>query len=158
MHRKLLTAVGALLVGFHVWLFAGQAWGGELADVSLLGRWALAGGLVWALARLRRQGDSVLWSRKAVSIWLLAVLLHGPAVVERFSASDLVAAPEVVATVVQIGFGALATSLALLLGALLVRRRPPVSHRWRLASRRLAPCRPASGWFVFAAPRPPPIA
>ena len=72
MFRRTVTALGALLVLFHVGLLAGQAWDGQLADPSVLVRWLLAGGLAWALAGLRRSGIPVFFSRKAVALWLLA--------------------------------------------------------------------------------------
>ena len=36
MVRKVLTAAGALVAGFHVWLFVSQLGDGRLADVSVL--------------------------------------------------------------------------------------------------------------------------
>ena len=49
MVRKVLTAAGTLLAGFHVWLFIGQLGDGRLADAALLARWGVAGGLGVAL-------------------------------------------------------------------------------------------------------------
>ena len=109
IRRALLTA-GALLALFHVWLFAGQAWNGHLADPALLLRWLFAGGLVAALVGLRRQGTSIFRGRKAVAIWVLAALLHGPAVARRIDRLGEPALPEFVVTLTQL---AAASSLVL---------------------------------------------
>lgn len=101
MVRKTLTFTAALLVGFHVWLFARDAWTGDLADLGLLSRWMAAGGLAWGLAALRRQGASLVRSRKAVAIWVLAALLHGPALAGTVEVADLPAAPVVAASLIQ---------------------------------------------------------
>src|SRR5262245_61223070 len=68
MVRKVLTATGALLAGFHVWLFVSQIGDGRLADVSVLARWAVAVFLVAALWYLRRQNVSMFWGRQAVAV------------------------------------------------------------------------------------------
>ena len=104
IRRALLTA-GALLALFHVWLFAGQAWNGHLADPALLLRWLFAGGLVAALVGLRRQGTSIFRGRKAVAIWVLAALLHGPAVARRIDRLGEPALPEFVVTLDAAGRG-----------------------------------------------------
>ena len=102
MLRKIVSGLGALLALFHVWLFAGQIWSGRLADPGLLFRWLLAAGLIAALVSLRRQGAPLLFGRRAISVWLLAALLHGPALAARFDDGFAPMVPEVVATVAQI--------------------------------------------------------
>lgn len=156
MARKTLAAAGILLAAFHAWLFLGQIWTGELTDVSLIARWVLAGGLVWGLHRLRRQGASIVWGRRAVALWLLAVLLHGPAVAERTDMLGAPAVPEVIASVVTTTLAAVGIGLVLLF-AVLNARRPAITRAAatsRRRHRRLPAFAPAS--FLPLAARPPP--
>src|SRR6186713_3609370 len=88
MVRKVLTAAGALVAGFHVWLFVSQLGDGRLADVSVLARWGVAAGLGVALWYLRRQNVPLFWGRKAVAVWLLAASLHAPSLTDRLAAVD----------------------------------------------------------------------
>lgn len=115
-----------MLVAFHGWLFAAQVAAGRLEDPWLIFRWIAAAGLITALAAIRRQGRS-LWSRQGIAVWVLAALLHGPAVATDFSASiDSLALPETVATLVQqqlLSVSALAITLWLLAGLLARRDR-----------------------------------
>lgn len=158
MIRASLALAGAALIGFHGWLFAGQIAAGRFEDPWVVFRWIAAAGLVAALVAVRRDGESIL-GRKSIAIWVLAALLHGPAI-----ASDLqtdfnsFALPETVAaSVLQlVSSTAFAFSLWLLAGLL-------------RASRRAAQIRYATvPVFVTAggrapvllrrfAPRPPPI-
>lgn len=125
MIRASLAVAGAALIGFHGWLFAAQVAAGRLEDPWLVFRWIAAAALIAAFVAVRRGGAST-WSRKNVAIWVLAALLHGPAI-----ASDLqtnfnsFALPETVATSVLqlISSAALGISLWLLAGLLLARRR-----------------------------------
>lgn len=154
MLRRALAASGALLVLFHVWLFAGQAWTGELADAALLGRWAVAGGLALALVWLRRQGLSLVRGRRAVAVWLLAALLHAPAVADRLDTTGP-AVPEAVAVLAAVTVAALGTTLLLLIG-LLRTGRDRRSNGWvASAITPVVRLRPAS--FLVLAPRPPPL-
>ncbi len=96
--RTTVVVAGAMLVAFHGWLFAAQVAEGRLDDPWLVVRWVVAGGLVAALAAIRRGGASV-WSRQGIAVWVLAALLHGPAVATDFSDSiNSLALPETVAT------------------------------------------------------------
>src|SRR5262245_57290727 len=155
MVRKVLTATGALLVGFHVWLFVSQLGDGRLADVSVLARWGAAAGLGLALWYLRRQNVSLIWGRKAVAVWLLAAVLHGPALTDRLAAVDSLASAEVTAILLQVTAGV--TWLTLLaLVAVTVRSRASAAGRWLLVAlpvSRLATIRLRS---TPLAPRPPP--
>jgi hypothetical protein len=155
--RRTLVGTGALLVGFHVWLFAGQVLDGRLADAALVGRWALAGGLLWGFVRLRRRRMSLVHGRQAVALWVLAALLHGPAAAERFGVPGFAATPEIVATVAPIGLAAAVAGLALLFGVAARRRSagtaPARSIRivvrlWRI---------PPDPLRRLRAPRPPPV-
>jgi hypothetical protein len=152
--RRLLTATAVLLALLHAWIFAGQAWSGALvADPALVARWAFAAVLVVALVAMRRRGLSLFRGREATAVWLVALLLHGPAVAGRLDGPIGQALPEVVLTLVT-AVGAVAVA-----GAARGWRRPNVSLR-RLST--TAPvCRIAPdhfhGAFVRFAPRPPPI-
>lgn len=158
MVRKGLTLIGALLVAFHVWLFGSQVWEGQLVDLALAARWILAGGLIVALANLRRRGMSTVWSRPAVAVWLLAALLHGPAIARDLDVTTP-AMPEIVATLSQTVIGLTALTGVLLVGLAGLRRRAAQPLR-RLALVTVPVCLGAlpPGSFLHFAPRPPPLA
>ena len=154
MRRTLSLVVTALAV-FHVWLFAGQLWSGALADPSLIFRWLIAGGLIGGLALLRHQGESLIFGRKAVAIWVLAALLHGPALASRFDAPGNAPVPEVVATLTQVVVGLIGlVGLGLLLAGASI-RRPAFAAHGRPALRVYVPALPVGVGLAFA-PRPPP--
>ncbi len=116
---------GAVLVVFHGWLFASQVVTGALADPWLVVRWMLAAGLVAALVAIRRGGRSV-WSRPGIAVWVLAALLHGPALAADLGAVNPMALPETVATSVLqqlVSVSALAITLWMLAGLLARRDR-----------------------------------
>jgi len=155
MVRKVLTASGALVAGFHVWLFVSQLGDGRLADVSVLARWGVAGLLVAALWYLRSRNLPLFWGRKAVAVWLLAVVLHGPSLTDRLSALDTIAPEEVAAVMLQVSTGAALLTL-LVLAAAALRPRASAGARWlRL---RPLPVRFPVHRLATAplAPRPPP--
>jgi hypothetical protein len=106
MLRKGLTAAGAILVLFHVWLLSGQVWTGALAEPGRILRWLFAFALVAGLVALKRQGGSVWRGRKAVSIWLLAAVLHAPAV----GTAGLPAMPEVSNLLAEIAIASVAAA------------------------------------------------
>ena len=108
MFRRLLAAAGALLALFHVWLFAGQILDGRLDDPALLLRWVAAAGLAGGLLSLRRRGLSLVRGRPAATIWLLAALLHGPALAARVDSGGALGLPEVAATLSQLAVAAVA--------------------------------------------------
>jgi hypothetical protein len=158
MIRRALLAAAALLVLFHAWIFAAQVLNGQLTDASLLFRWLVAGGLVAALVALRRHGISIFRGRRAVAIWVLAALLHGPAAARRLDTVGEPAVPDFVATLTEF---ATAFGLALTLAAALGRFRSP-----RNGVARGIPAIPASPprWkssrfyaFTRFSPRPPPL-
>ena len=156
MVRRVLGTAAALLAAFHLWLFAGQLWSGELGDLALVSRWIIAGGLTAALINLHRRGFSLVRGRHAIAVWLLAALLHGPALARNL---DLVppSMPEVVSTIVQTiaGIGTIGTLLLVLLS---IRRLRSQAPEWAVLS--AFPARPANGGFADSfprfAPRPPP--
>ena len=157
MLRAAVRTAGALLLLFHAWLLARAVWAGDLVEPGVLARWAVAAALLAALIVLRRQRVSLVRGRRAVSIWLLAALLHGPAMATRVELVDGPGLPEIVATLAQVALGP-ATLLALiLLAGRLASSRPtsfvtrPHSHHALLGA--LAP-----GSHLAFAPRPPPLA
>ncbi len=154
MVRKVLTAAGALLAGFHVWLFVSQLGDGRLADVSVLARWAVAAGLGVALWYLRRQNVPLFWGRKAVAVWLLAAVLHGPSLTDRLAAVDTSASADLAAVMLQVSAGA--AWLTLLVIAAVTLRRASLA---RPSLRLVAPQAPLSIHRLcstLVAPRPPP--
>jgi hypothetical protein len=153
--RLLLSGAGAVLALFHAWIFARQVAQGHLADPEIALRWIVAGGLIVALAFLWRRGES-LAGRRAVAVWALAALLHGPAVTGRLGALDRPALPEAIVSALHLTAGLAGLGLALL--AALARRRTPAlafSRVPRAPARRRVSDRPARSSF---APRPPPSA
>ena len=154
MKRSLAAVVGALAI-FHGWIFGTQLWAGQLSEPGLIARWLLAAGLTAGLVALARSGESVIWGRKTVSIWLLAALLHGPAMADgRLSALDQPSLPEVATVMLQV-VAAAALGLGLALAT-----RPSGRFRVDLSSRAFATVRVRSARHArFArrfAPRPPP--
>jgi hypothetical protein len=157
MIRRTTTAAGGLLLLFHGWLLGSQFWGGQLAEPGLVLRWMIAAGLVAALAGLQRRGGSMFWGRQAVAIWLLAALLHGPAMAAENAGVESPALPEAVTAVLQIAAASTIIGLGLVLLAVLgtvlvaeprARLRPavvPVRNRRVLCDR------------LRFAPRPPPL-
>ena len=127
MIRASLAVAGAALVGFHGWLFAAQVAAGRLEDPWLVFRWIAAAVLVAALIAVLRNGAPT-FGRKSVAIWVLAALLHGPAISE-LPAEITFAVPETVATtLVQLLSSAFSAGLWLLAALLFARRRAAASR------------------------------
>lgn len=153
MIRRSLSIAGAALAAFHIWLFAGQLWNGALADPSVIVRWLVAAGLVAGLVALKRQRESLIFGRKAIAIWVLAAVLHGPALAARLDVGSA-PIPDVVVTLTQTAVGLVGLlGLGLFFaGAALVRPAFVAGHRQ--AVRTHANILVASGGLF--APRPPP--
>lgn len=150
-----LTIVAAALAAFHVWIFFDQLWTGAIADPGLVLRWLGAAALVGGLLFLRRQGESLLRSRKAVAIWVLAALLHGPALANRFEAPGAPAIPEVILTLSQTLMVVGLTGVGLLLAAR-SRRRHALVPVAILGDQAILPGYGLDGRLLLA-PRPPPV-
>jgi hypothetical protein len=155
--RASSVAAGAVLVAFHGWLFAGQIADGRLADPWLLFRWIAAAGLIGALAAVRARGGSI-WDRQGIAIWVLAAVLHGPAVVANSRhAFDSLALPETAVTsVLQLVVSASAGLGLWLLAAMFAGRRRQVRHAFDLPLAFAAPGILADGFSPAYASRPPP--
>jgi len=156
--RTTAVVAGAMLVAFHGWLFAAQVAEGRLDDPWLVFRWVVAAGLVAALAAIRRGGASV-WSRQGIAVWVLAALLHGPAVATDFSDSiNSLALPETVATSILqslLPVSVLAITLWMLAGLLARRDRHARLYAGLLAASSLAGIF-GDGFSPQYSSRPPP--
>jgi hypothetical protein len=157
MFRQVTAGAGYILGAFHLWLFARQAWAGELAKPEALVKWLGAALLVAALFALSRQGASLFRGRRAVSIWLLVALLHAPAVGARLEALEIPALPQVTVTLSQLITAALAGGALLLFWLLRARADAALARVTSLVDR---VARPSCTVRVFPpfAPRPPPSA
>lgn len=156
--RTTAVVAGAMLVAFHGWLFAAQVAEGRLDDPWLVVRWVVAAGLVAALAAIRRGGASI-WSRQGIAVWVLAALLHGPAVATDFSDSiNSLALPETVATSILqslLPVSVLAITLWMLAGLLARRDRHARLYAGLLAASSLAGIF-GDGFSPQYSSRPPP--
>lgn len=155
MLRRAAAILGGALVLFHIWLFLDRLWQGQLADAAALLRWAVAGGLTAGLWTLNRRGVSLVRGRKAIAIWVLAALLHAPAVAGEHQADHAPALAEVVTNVAQV-LGAFGVGLGLILLAVALRRRTTPQLAW---ARAVARCRVrpyVAGRSLHCSSRPPP--
>lgn len=155
MLRRGALATAALLAAFHVWLLGNQWWTGQLAQVDVVLRWLAAGGLVAGLALLGRRGVPV-FGRQAVAVWLLAALLHGPALANDLDGFATPALPEAVATIAAIVVGPVLGLALLLLGSLAGSRDVQWTARPVAADLRATGPLARSGAVAFL-PRPPPL-
>ena len=156
MIRLSLAVAGAALVGFHGWLFAAQVAAGRLGDPWLVFRWIASASLLAALAGVRRGGDSI-FGRKSVAIWVLAALLHGPAISDLQPDFNSFALPETVATAVVQLLSAAALASLWLLAALLLARRRTAAVRYATVPRSVRSGGLSPGNSLHFAPRPPPL-
>jgi hypothetical protein len=157
--RAASVTAGALLAAFHGWLFAGQIADGSLADPWLVFRWIAAAGLIAALAARRARGGSV-WDRQGIAIWVLAALLHGPAVAANSpNAFESLALPETTVTSVLQLVASAAAGLGLwLLAAMFAGRRRQITHAFDRPLAFAAPGILADGFSPPYSSRPPPRA
>ena len=155
MFGRSVLVLGALLGGFHLWLLGNQAWSGQLSEPDLILRWAAALALAAGLVTLSRRGESLV-GRRAVVIWLLAALLHGPALGNDLDGFATPSLPEAVATLGQVLASVSVLALTLLAFA---SRRPRPSFSRRIGRAFVTPfgsplLHPGSGLGFL--PRPPP--
>jgi hypothetical protein len=150
--KWLTRGLAAALLASHGWLLAAQWQSGRLADPGVLLRWAAAIIVAAALTWVYRSGATLL-SRKSVVIWLLAALLHAPAVASRIGA-DLTALPEAAA---QTAAAAVAAATVMVFAAAVLQRRPiPAPATWSFVAALGGTALPADGFFVVVSARPPP--
>ncbi|HEX6323107.1 MAG TPA: hypothetical protein VFZ36_05225 [Vicinamibacterales bacterium] len=155
MFRRLLSGAALALGLLHAWIFVRQAAAGSLTPETLL-KWIAAAGLLAALVALRRQGVSLFRGRRAVAVWVLAALLHAPAIGERLTALETPALPEAAIALSQ-ALASAASLAGVLLLLWIARQRPSASSRVRLAARAIVPSAVQAARATFAfAPRPPP--
>ena len=129
MIRQSLAVAGVALIAFHGWLFAAQVAAGRLGDPWLVFRWIAAALLAASLVAVRRREGSI-FGRKSVAVWVLAALLHGPALADLKTDFNSFALPETVATtaVQLLSASALGAGLWLLAALLMARRRATAIH------------------------------
>ncbi|MBY0495864.1 MAG: hypothetical protein K2Y23_16765 [Cyanobacteria bacterium] len=157
MIRASLAIAGAALVGFHGWLFAAQVAAGRLDDPWLVFRWIAAALLVATLIAVHRRGAPI-FGRKSVAIWVLAALLHGPAISDLQTDFNSIALPETVVTaVVQLLSTATLGTALWLLAALLLARRHSAAIRYRTVPVFVHAGGLAPGNSLDCSPRPPPF-
>jgi hypothetical protein len=158
MSKWFSRGLTAVLLAFHGWLLATQWQAGRLTDPSLLLRWAAAIAIALTLRALYRSGVTP-FSRKSMVIWLLAALLHGPAIASRTGgAMEFNALPEAAITVVlqTVAVAGALTLTTLLFAALIRRRTLGVPQAWSFISV-LGGVTPLSdGFFAVVSARPPP--
>jgi len=149
---------GAALIGFHVWLLATQWSAGQLFnDPALIMRWVAALVLAAALLWLSREGTSLV-SRRAIVIWLLAALLHAPAIVDRAGdANGLRTLPETAASLLiqSTSIGGLLILTAWLIAGV-VRRRTATNTAWSFVRVLALTAFPDDGFSFVVSARPPP--
>lgn len=155
IHRTLALAGGALAV-FHGWLFVSQAAAGRLEDPWVIFRWMSAAALILALVAVHRRGHRV-WGRKGIAVWLLAALLHGPALADGEGFKTF-ALPEAAATSVLQLVSSAGVALTLwVLATLLAARRTSARPLRALVPIVAGTARFTAGHETRFAPRPPPL-
>ena len=152
--RLTLGFAGGALAAFHGWLFVAQAAEGRLEDPWLIFRWVASVSLILALVGLKRSGESI-WGRKGIAMWVLAALLHGPAVAGNNDIASIALPESVVTSVLQ-----LVSSAALGLGLwILARRLRTRTRRVSFYSVEAFDAAPhlSAGTAPQLSPRPPPL-
>lgn len=155
INRTLALAGGALAV-FHGWLFASQAAAGRLEDPWVVFRWMAAAALILALVAVHRHGTPV-WGRKGIAIWLLAALLHGPAIADNESFKTFALPEAAAASVLQLVSSAGVALTLWMLATLLAARRTTARPLRALVPITAGTARFAAGHASRFAPRPPPL-
>ena len=153
--RLTLGLLGGGLAAFHGWLFVAQAAAGRLEDPWLIFRWVASASLIAALVALRRSGESV-WGRKGIAIWVLAALLHGPAVAGTNDIAAIALPESVVTSVLQL-VSAAAVAIGLWLLARLLRTRTRHVSFYSSIDAFSTTGRLAAGTAPQFSPRPPPL-
>ena len=155
INRTLALAGGALAL-FHGWLFMSQAVAGRLDDPWVIFRWLAAVALIAALVAVHRRGH-LLWGRKSTAIWLLAAMLHGPAIADNESFKPFALPEAAVASILQLASAAGAAIGLWMLGRLLAARRASARTSYTLVPVVAVPRRFSAGHATRFSPRPPPL-
>ena len=153
--RLSLGLLGGGLAAFHGWLFVAQAAEGRLEDPWLIFRWVASASLIVALVALSRRGESV-WGKKGIAIWVLAALLHGPAVAGTNDIAAIALPESVVTSVMQLVSAAAFAAGLWMLARLLRTRTRRVSFYSPIDAFSAAGQLPADVAPRFS-PRPPPL-
>jgi hypothetical protein len=157
MLRSAALIAGAVLTAFHAWLFGSQAWAGRLMEMDIAVRWAAALALLVGLWMLRQGVATASTRRRSVALWVLAALLHGPALADDRDGFVSPALPVAAVTVAQA-----AAAITTLAATLLFLLRHTA---WTLAASagflvsfdgRVLPARASARRLRFL-PRPPPL-
>ena len=158
MRRRLTAALGALVILYHAWLFVDSARAGHLAEPWLLLRWLAACGLAAGLSGLYRSSGSLVRGKRAVALWVLAALLHAPAVADRAERVGLVALPETAASALELMAECAVAAFAVFL--LTGTRRPQRARQsgWELARSHGPQAACSNGFECACSARPPPLA
>ena len=156
MLRRCALAAGALLAAFHVWLLAAQVWSGYAAQPDVLLRWLVAGALVAGLVSIGRRGQPVVFGRPAVAVWLLAALLHGPALANDLDGFATPSMPEAAVSLAQSASTLAALGLVFSRCGSARRGLAPRFASSPLRPARLSPALVAASGPGFL-PRPPPL-
>lgn len=146
-------AAAAGLLGFHARLLISRLANGTLGHPEVALQWAAALALVVWSIRARRRGMSLLSGRRALTFWVLVLLLHAvPAMPGGAPALQPDGSPVLLVAPFSLALLAAATLLALLAS---VRWRPAiVVGRWRPR----VPVRDATAGYGYAlVPRAPPV-
>lgn len=155
INASLALAGGALAV-FHGWLFVSQAVAGRLGDPWVIFRWAAAIALVAALVAVHRRGH-LLWGRRSVSIWLLAAMLHGPAIADTGGFETFALPEAIAASVLQLVASAPLAMGLLALAAWLAARRSTSPIRRAVVPVLAGATGLRAGHAPQFSPRPPPL-
>lgn len=157
MLRRCALAAGALLAAFHVWLLAVQVWSGYAAQPDVLLRWLVAGALVAGLVSIGRRGQPVVFGREAVAVWLLAALLHGPALANDLDGFATPSMPEAAVGLAQSASTLAALGLVLLTLWIRQTRPGPIPRVVAFAPFPLTPPALVAASGLGFLPRPPPL-
>ena len=155
INRTLAIAGGALAL-FHGWLFVSQAAAGRLGDPWVIFRWLAAAALIAALVAVHRRGH-LLWGRKATAIWLLAALLHGPAIADNEDFKIFALPEAAAASVLQLASSAGVALGLWMLARLLAARRASAQTSYPLIPVVAIADHFSAGHAARFSPRPPPL-
>ena len=154
--KAALGLTGAALAVFHGWLFVWQAAAGRLEDPWVIFRWIAATALIVALGAIQRRAGT-LWGRKSIAIWLLAAILHGPAIADNEGFTSFIVPAETAASILQLASSAVFAIGVWLLAALLAARRGGAPMLSRLVPVVNVRDRFSAGHAWRFSARPPPL-